>query len=422
MDIKNLFKKYTPNPLSSETTLPDLSKKSEVIVETFSFAGIIRNIIFLVIAGFVLSSFFKVPANVIGILIGFEILSSLLIAYVKYRKIKSLSSITPAADGRSFKKIVVTREYYALVTGIVGLITSVISVGLILLFFGQQLSDLFVQNSVIKNLNIKYVIFFFVGFRLLDLLVKLIRYQIIKGVEENENLAQVNQSFSLINKKFELITFVPGTSVLLVALFLIGIPGYIILIFFGFVLLMVIFSIVEIKRISKVDLSIQTPAENVKNLTLIPGEKIIIGTIFGIMNLKRTGFAFLGVGKTTKPENTLMITDSRLLFVQIPIPGSNKIIDGTVYGDMNFFWNRGEIKEKGQQMIEGMSIDEIVKQYGIDAIAFDEIASLTLKKMEFYILTNTNQQYKYLFMDREYVEPLKQWLKEYLKEKFVETD
>lgn len=336
MDIKNLFKKYTPNPLSSETTLPDLSKKSEVIVETFSFAGIIRNLIFLVITGFVLSIFLKVPSNIIGILIGFEILSSLIIAYVKYRKIKSLSSITPAADGRSFKKIVVAREYYSLVTSVIGFITSAISVGLILIFFGQQLSDLFVQNSVIKNLNIKYVISFFVIFRLLDLFVKLTRYQIIKGVEENENLSQVNQSFSLINKKFKLITFVPGASVLLLALFLIGIPGYIILIFSGLILLMLIFSIVEIRRISKVDLSIQPPAKNVKNLSLIPGEKII-GAIFGIMNLKRTGFAFLGIGKTTKPENTLLITDKRLLFVQIPIPGSNKIVDGTIYGDMNFF-------------------------------------------------------------------------------------
>lgn len=410
-----------PNPLSDQTTLPDLSKKSEVIVETFSFAGIIRNLIFLIIAGFVLSNFFKVPANVVGILIGFEILSSSIIAYVKYRKIKSLSLITPADGGRSFKKIAVTREYYSLVTGIVGFIASAVSVALILIFFGQQLSDLFVQNSVIKNLNIKYVIFFFVIFRLLDLLVKLMRYQAVKGIKENENLAQVNQSLSLINKKFELIAFIPGAAVLLFALFLIGIPGYIILIFSCFVFLLVVFFVIEITRIGKVDLSIQIPAENVKNLTLIPGEKII-GAIFGILNLKRTGFSFLGVGKTTKPENTLLITDNRLIFVQIPIPGSNKIVDGAAYSDMNFFWNRGEIKEKGRQMIEKMSLEEIVKQYGIGGISFDEITSLTLKKMEFFILTNANQKYKYLFMDREYIEPLKQWLRACLKDKFIEAD
>lgn len=421
MDSKDLFKKFVPNPLDSEFTLPGLSKKSEVIVETFSFAGIIRNLIFLVIAGFVLFSFFRVPANAVGILIGFEILSLLIIAYVKYRKIKSLSSITPAADGQSFKKIVVTREYYSLMTGVIAFITSVISVALILIFFGQQLSNLFVQNSVIQNLNIKHVISFFVIFRLLGLFVKLIRYQIIKGVKENKNIAQVNQSFSLINKKFELITFVPGAAVLLTALFLIGIPGYIILIFSSFILLLIIFSIVEIMRVGKVDLSVQAPIENIENLPIIPGEKII-GTIFGIINLKRTGFAFLGVGKTTKPENTLLITDNRLLFVQVPIPGNNKIVDGAVYSDMNFFWNRGEIKEKGQQVIENMSLEEIVKQYGIEAVSFDEIANLSLKKMEFTILTNTNQKYKYLFIDREYVEPLKQWLQTCLKEKFVEID
>jgi len=89
---------------------------------------------------------------------------------------------------------------------------------------------------------------------------------------------------------------------------------------------------------------------------------------------------------------------------------------------MNFFWNRGEIKEKGQQIIENISLEEIVKRYGIDAILFDEISNLALRKMEFSILTKTNQTYKYLFMDREYVEPLREWLRAYLKEKFVETE
>ena len=421
MDIKDLFKKYTPGPFSSETTLSDLGKKSEVIVETFSFVGIIKNIIFLIIVGFALASFLKIPANVVGILIGFEILSSLIIAYIKYRKIKSLSLIAPAADGLSFKKIVVTKEYYSLVISVVGFFTSAISLGLILAFFGRQLSDLFIKDSIIENLNIKYVISFLVIFRLLSLFVKLIRYQIIKGVEEGKNLAQVNQSFSLINKKFELITFMPGALILLLALVLIGIPGYITLIFSALLLLLMVFFIIEIKRIGKVDLSIQPPIENVKNLASISGEKII-GAIFGIMNLKKTGFIFFGVGKTTKPENTLLVTDNRLLFVQIPVPGSNKIVDGAIYSDMNFFWNRGEIKEKGRQILENTSLEEVIKQYGIDAISFDEISNLTLKKMQFTILTNTNRKYKYLFMDKEYTEPLKQWLRAYLKDKFIERD
>lgn len=73
-------------------------------------------------------------------------------------------------------------------------------------------------------------------------------------------------------------------------------------------------------------------------------------------------------------------------------------------------------------MIGSMPLEKIIKQYGIDGISFNEIANLTLKKMEFSILTNTNQKYKYLFIDREYVEPLKQWLQTYLKGKFVEID
>jgi len=421
MGPRDLFKKFVPNPVDSESTLPGLIKESAVIVETFSFAGVIRNTVVLFIAGFVLTRFFQVPANVISILIGFEIFSSLLIASIRYRKIRSLSSITAAADGRSFKKIVVTREYYGLITGIVGFITSAISVGLVFTLFGQQLSNLLIQNEVIKDIAVKYLILLFVVFRLFDLIGKLIRYQLIRGVKESENLAQVNQSFSLVNKRFRLIASVPGMSVALLVLFLIGIPGYAVATFSGLFVLLVVMSVIELRRIGKVDLSVQSSAENLRNFTIRPEERIV-GTLFGIMNRKRTGFAFLGVGKTTRPENTLLITDSRLLFVEMPIPGNNKIVDGAVYSDMNLFWNRGEIKEEGQRIVESMSLEEIAKQYGIDEVLFDEIANLKVEKMEFTILTNANQKYGYLFMDREYVEPLKQWLRTYLKGKFVETD
>jgi len=421
MDPKDLLKKLIPNPLDSESTLPGLLKQADVAVETVSFVGIIRNIVFLAIAGFVLSNFLQVPSNVVGVLIGFEILSSLLIAYTKYRKVRSLSSITPAADGISLKRIVVTREYYSLITGIVALSTSTISVGLIFFLFGQQLSNLSIQNEVIQDLALKYLILLFVVFRVLNLIVKLIRYRLFSGVKENENIAQVNQSLSLVKKKLELVASVPGMSVTLVVLFLIGIPGYAVSIFAGIFVLRVVSSLIELRRIGKVDLSVQTSGENLRNITLRPGEKIV-GTLFGIMNSQRTGYAFLGVGKTTKPENTLLVTDGRLLFVEIPIPGSNKIVDGVTYSDMNFFWNRGEIREKGQRIVESMSLEEIARQYGIVEVSFDEIANLRLEETLLTIRTNASQKHEYLFMDREYLEPLKQWLRAGLKGKFVETD
>jgi len=422
MEPKDRFRKLVPNPLDSESSLPGLSKKSAVILETVNFARVIRNIVILVIAGFVLTRFLQVPSDVISILIGFEVFSLILIASIRYRTLRSLSSIAVAADGRNLKKIAVTREYYGLITGTVGVITSVISVGLIFFLFGQQLSNLFIQGDVIRDLAPKYLILLFAVFRSFDLIVKLIRYRLFRAVkEEEENLAQVNQSLSLVKKRLELIALVPGLSVALVVLFSIGIPGYAIAIFTGIFLLLVVSSLIELRRIGRVDLSVQPSVENLRNITIGPDERIV-GSLFGIMNLKRTGIAFLGVGNTTKPENTLLITDRRLLFVETPIPGSNRIVDGTAHADMSFFWNRGEISAKGQRMVESMPLEEIARQYGIDELAFDEIANLELDKTEFTILTNANQKYRYLFMDREYVEPLKQWLRTYLKGKFTEAD
>lgn len=419
MEIKDLFKKYVPNPLDSGSTLPGLNIKSEVIIETFSFSGIIKNVIFLIVVGFILLNFLQVPTNVVGILIGFAILSTSIVGYLKYLKIKSLSSINPAAAGENFKKIAVIREYYNLIISIVDFCTSLISTGLILLFFGKQISNLFILNPAESTLSLMHLILAFIIFRLLGLIINSIKYQIIKGINSGNNIAQVNQSLTLVNKKFELITFLPGVSAVLLILFLIGIPGYIVSIFLGFVVLMVILSLVELRRIGDVDLSVQTSVEGIKNFGSRPNEKLI-GTIFGIMNLSSTGSSFLGVGKTTDPENTLLLTDNRLLFVQVPIPGSNNIVDTTVYSDMNFLWNRKEIQEKGNQVVSSMTLDELSKQYGVKEIPFDEIKNLTLKKMEISILTNTNQKLKYLFMDTNYIEPLKQILQTYIKEKFIE--
>lgn len=415
MKMIDIFKKYVPNPLSRETNYSDLIKKSTAVVETFRFINIIRNIIFILVLGFGLIVFVKALTFEILVLMGFGIIYSILIGFIKYLKIKKLSSIKDKTDGRQLKKILIVNEYHALFVSLVGFVVCAFSLSLIYIHF-----DIELWEYVIKYFGYDLwwiFIFLFVVFRCTNLILKLWRIQIIKKIDDNKNIAQISQSLSLINKKLNLINFVPIILIILLVLFLIGIPLYIVLIFFGFTVIMTVLSIIEIKRVGKIDFSTESPVEKEKFITLKPGEKIV-GSVFGIMNLKRTGFAVLGVGKTEKAENSLLITDDRLIFVQFPTPGDNKIVDNMAYSDINFFWNRDEIKKSGQNKIENMSLGEIVKQYSTSGISFDEIAKLTLRKMEFSIVTKTNEEYKYLFMDTEYIEPLKEWLQTYLGERF----
>ena len=153
----------------------------------------------------------------------------------------------------------------------------------------------------------------------------------------------------------------------------------------------------------------------------------IIGSVFGIMKtatgfkdmLKPMGASFLGSGKTYFPENSLLITNYRLLMMQIPISGGNKIVGKTNYVSQNFFFNRGEIKQKGEQILKTNSLSQILKLATNDVL-FRDIKTVTLKQTKIIIEKVTKEKFGYVCMDREYIEPLKKLLRVYLRDRFIE--
>ncbi len=420
MDLASLIKKYIPNPIAASTTPTELNKKLAVIGESFNLVSSVRNIIGLAVIGFIAVLFFSVPFAPVALLVIFEMLSQSITTYIAYRKLHALSALSTTEDGKSFKDLLVTNELYDVMGNLVAFVFSAISAVLVFVFFGQQLVALVTRYYPIQSTFLQSIIFI-----IADLIVCLIRYQLLTKIDGSKNYAQVEQAYTLIKKKLELVTNVPGMSVILLLMASLGVPLFIVFIFLGWIILMVIVSLVMLKRVSSVDLSAKSSTvTGLPTLILEPMEHVV-GSIFGIMNMKRTGFSFLGVGKTTYPENTLLVTDKRLLFVEIPMQGGDKMIDSgvnnesTAYSDTNFFWNRGAIKEKGSQLLSSMPIDAFAKQYGVSEIPFVQIATVTLKNMQLTIVTTASQQSKYLFMDKEYTDMLTQQLPVVLKEKFV---
>lgn len=422
--------KIIPNPFDKNSTLSDLEKRKELIKESLSFIALIKNIIFLIILGFVLVFYFKISTTIVAILIGTEILTMLAVGYIKIRKLGAIYSIDTRDNAKSYRKLLITNEYWELIKSIFGIVANSISVGLIFLFFPVEISNL-VQN-ISLNLPIragyvKYMIFIFVVFRGFEFIMRLIRYNWIKTIKESEDFAQINRDYLLIERKLELIKFLPGMGVIIMLLFLIGMPYWIPLIFTGFMVLMVLLSIMELKRIKNiqfdnrgVEASIaQNEIENYQN-------ERIVGAVFGIIRVesglknifKPMGLSILGYGKTYFPENSLILTNYRLLMIQIPVSGGDKIIGKISYVPQNFLFNRAEIKEKGEQIIKTNSLQQVI-QLTTNEILYRDIKTVILKQTKIIIEKLSGDKLEYVFMDREYVEPLKKILSFYLKDKFI---
>lgn len=404
---------FIPNPYDKDSNLNTLAAKSEITGEVFKLAGVFKNLLFLVIFAFVISKYFGIPAQIIVVIFGLELILQLLFAVIKYSKIKALKQLINS----NLKSLILAREYYDMLQAGVGLSAHFIVATLILFFYGNFL------NSLNPVFSFKWLIYLFVIFNLVNLILKYIRYKMFQGIAENKNLAEINQQAAIIQKKLEMVNFFPWFFIFLLAFVIFCIyfgacPMAILVLFIfgGFALIMLALSIKEIKRISAVDLSaagIATPNQPKSKLKSYTDENVL-GAIFGIMNLKTQTWSVLGAGKTTKPENSVIITSKRLLFVEVPVTGGANVVDDVAYNQTNFFFNRREIADKGMELLNG-GLPQLLNSVPVAyEIVYDNIKEMILNKLNFKITTFTGQKYSYLIMDKENIEKIK-----LLVEKFV---
>ena len=424
------IRKIIPNPFDKDSKLSDLAKKGELLKESLSFTVLVKNIIFLIILGVVLVAYYKISTTIVAILIGTEIVVTLIAGYIKIKEVKAIYSIETQDDAKSYRKLLITNEYWEFIKSIFKVIANGISIALIFVFFSSEISNFVVQNTPsnlpIKTEWLKYIILVFAVFRVLEFVMKLIGYKWIKNLKESGNFAQVNQEYVLIEKKLELIKFILGISIILLISFLTGSPFWIPSMFVSFMLLMVILSTVELKRIKNIQFENKGTDISHHKIKNFQNEQIV-GAVFGIMKTttdfkdmsKPTGSSVLGSGKTYFPENSLLLTNYRLLMIQIPVSGGNKIVGKIDYVSQNFFFNREEIRQKGEQMLKKNSISQFLQLATNDAL-YRDIKIVTLKQTKIIIEKISGNKLEYVFMDRGYIEPLKKLLRFYLKEKFIE--
>jgi hypothetical protein len=412
------IQKNIPNPFNKNSDNFDLAKKAELIKESLSFFVIFKNILFLALIGIVLVLHFKVSAEIILVFFGTEMLVNLIAFYLKVREFKAIYNIDAQDVAKSYRSLLITNEYWELIKSILGLIGKSISIAFILFFFSSEIAYISISNFINLPLNetsFRYLLFGFIAIQVINFILKLVRYIWIKNLKDFKDFAQVNQEYILIEKKLAMMKFIPTINVILLAFFLLGIPFWVLILFAALALIMVLLSIVEFNRIKNIKIeNNEYVAPVVQNIAVNYQDEQITCAVFGVLKIasgfkdffRITGYSYLGAGKNKDPENTLFVTNYRLILFYIPATGGDNISDNTDYVSQNFFFNRGEIRKNGEEILRTYTLSQIISNSRLQ-ILFNEIKLIKLKQNKIIIEKNNGEKLAYMFMDKEYFESLK---------------
>lgn len=413
------------NPISEKTTTSSFIKSVELLKGNLSLVKVAEHIFFLIILGIVSVVQFSFPFFAVLILLLGEIFSTLLGGYFRVKELNAISQIQTNQNATSYRKILITSQHWEFIRSTLGLIVSAISIILVFVFFNEQLSNI---NSFlpIDPSILKYALSGFVIFRLFNFIFRFVSYQWIKKIKASNNFAEVDRDYLQIQKKLGLIKFIPFMSLLLLFVFLIGIPYWIPLAFAGFMILLVFISLIELKRLEQVEFSSdKIDRSHIDHVINSYSNEQVAGAVFGIMKtatsffdiFKPTSTSFFGVGKSKIPENTLVLTNYRLMMVQVPLAGGDKMIGKTDYVNQNFLLNRSELKQKGTELIQS-NMSKIIDFTRTDVL-YNDIKKVTLKNRKIIIEKNSGEKLGYFYIDAEYDDVLIRVLKFYLKDKFI---
>jgi hypothetical protein len=441
------FKDLIPNPFSNKESLAGLIKKTVTISSWLSFVSAAKQIIVLIVIVFIVHTTFNIPTLPLAILFVLEFIIILISTLISFLKIKEINKINYQSDASSSWKILLIIQYYATLTSIISAITNTIGI----------FCFIFILESGVINLNIplnfipyiEYFLFFIIFSKLWGVAMSLIKYSLTKKVPNDGDIANLDRNYSLINAKFSII----GLLGLLVVMILFAvillfsgiIPRELIIVFkpvflfcipfFIFIILFVVYDFFSYKKLKELNFNdsvnvVSDKRNNQDNLIKISEyqDEKILGSIFGIersmasfkdiFSRKMGSYQFLGVGQNFAPENTLLITNYRMLFIQVSVTGGDKVIGETDYVAQNMLFNRSEIVKKGEELLKNNSISQITSLVR-NEVLYQDIANLTFNKFIININKINGEKLRYAFMDKEYADLINRILPEYLGDKFV---
>lgn len=424
-----------PNPFDKTSNLAKLEQKGQVLEEVLLVPMFVRSLVMTVVLGLLFVLYFKVDPVLYIVIALVETLITFIRVLYKNEKIKAIKKINVENNDEAYPRLKKLQQKLDLQQKILNIALNIPVFLLIFLIFYEEIVQ-FVLKQVSPQLkttidleNVKLSVILIIIVQVVNLAVYIFKYKEIDSLNEDLKLAEFNLQFTLVENKFRVVEWTLNLLLIFIVVYLFGAPLWILLIFFVWGMFIISLQAIQNKRQKgmKLDNNLNESL-TLKNVNILSDEKLV-GSIFGINRTirdlndisKPAGYSFMGVGKNLQPENTLIITNYRLLFIQVPVTGGDNIINEVNYASQNFFYNRSEIIKNGQELLNNNSLAELTK-YALRNILFTDVKTLTMKYSLLTIEMLDGDKVGYVFLDKEYIEPTKMIFSEYLKEKFLYTE
>lgn len=319
-------------------------------------------------------------------------------------RLRAVANLEPAADGNVLRTTFLLNEKYLVAAAAINTgINALAFLGVALL--GKQLVltlSLQIVNAEVPEISIPFLSLMILP--VLYVLGKLVlhaAYLIAAGrIGMDLEVGKVYQQRLVIRKSVPALEFLPIAIALACVLWFLGLPAWIVAIFGGVPLLLFVVSVIEVYRIQQIQmtpLAAASPASAEKEFQ--PGEQVE-GASFGLMNLKQTGNAVMGVGKTSDAENAIVLTNRCMVFIQVPLAGGNNILGATSFNYMNVMLNRPQLIAEGKKLLAAGDPQKIV-QYTEKAFSYEDLETVSVKNKKLEFRTRGGKKYQYLCWEED---------------------
>ncbi|MBU1975365.1 MAG: hypothetical protein KKG59_03085 [Nanoarchaeota archaeon] len=397
-------------PWNQDSNLTGIAKKAELAKTSFTGIGIVRNVVAAIIIAAVLIVVLQLPKDKVILIAAIEIIFQIFGGIVTFNKFKTIKAIKKPTNSQ-YREILIKTEYFGLQRVAISTASALIMLGIVYYTIDTFKID-FESIPLLASLSdythiVLYIIIAVMTLRLLELAFKYIRYKVYSTLPENCEFDELNRKYSLIKEKLDLVTFIPVMSIVIVVMIISPIPAIGPILFGIFGIGFVWLSITKIKRVKNVQFQKDVIEDTRKiHIESLSGETIS-GSVFGVLKAAATfkdifqvqGSSFAGTGKHKFPENSIVVTNKRILLVFVPVTGGNKIVDGTDYVTQNFYYNRSEIIAKGKEFVKKPLRDILAAT--TRTYSFSDIKSARIKQAEILLTLNSGIKIKYIFLDRE---------------------
>ncbi|MFT4249991.1 MAG: hypothetical protein ACMXYD_01375 [Candidatus Woesearchaeota archaeon] len=415
------MKGFIPNPFDSSSTLTTLKQQATVIQGSLRLYAALKNALGILLFGALLV-YIGLPIGITLLIVSGGLVSTAIISVFTIKELKKLTSQNTQEE-EAYRRIIQTSEYYDFIRSVTSFFFSALTVSTAFILFFEEITRLSIQNLPIDSTYLPYLLWTMVFFHCIQIVFSYLRYSWVKKLPYGE-VAEVQQAFTVVQKKISLIKNLPPAITITTFFGLVGIPWFLLVSIIVVFSVMGLLSWVELVRVQQASVSSEIDKSVVeREMKPREGEQVA-GAVFGVMKVAASflgvfevvGKETLGSGKSRIPENSMIITNCRILLVQIPLSGGNTIVSGVDYASTNFFYNRGELIEKGERFLKQATISELFA-IGIRDVLFSEIQTVIIKKNKVVITKKNRKKIAYAWLDKEIYESIRRILPYYLADK-----